>query len=302
MALTYIAGYDGTKAASSAVALARHLAGATGADVIAAVVYEPIPAIYGKGSSGLADAALETEIRGRAGQTLAGLEEQDGVLRRVIPGDSPAHGLHRLAEQEEASLIAVGATHRGAAGRVAVGSIGFRLLHGSPCPVLVVPADATGEIRTIAVAYDDGEEAHAALDTAAELASRLDVRLLLVAAAEPLSFGMAAAPDGQEEIVHVAARLLEIACDKAIAELPDAIEADRRVVIGPAGRVIADAAEDDVDLIVTGSRGYGPMRSVLAGSTSRYLADHAPCPVLVVPRGARAELDHPVAASAAWHV
>jgi hypothetical protein len=57
MALTYIAGYDGTEAASSAVTLARHLAGATGADVIAAVVYEPIPEIYGKGASGMADAS-----------------------------------------------------------------------------------------------------------------------------------------------------------------------------------------------------------------------------------------------------
>ena len=302
MSLTYIAGYDGTKAASSAVALARHLAGATGADVIAAVVYEPIPVIYGKGVSGMADAELETEIRSRAEQTLAGLEEQEGVLRRVVPGDSPAHGLHRLAEQEEASLIAVGTTHRGATGRIAIGSVGFRLLHGSPCPVLVVPAEATGEISRIAVAFDDGEEANAAVATAAELASRLDARLLLVAAAEPLSYAMAAAPDGQEEIANVAERLLEIACDKAIADLPDAIEADKRVMIGPAGRVIADAAKDDVDLIVTGSRGYGPLRSVLAGSTSRYLADHAPCPVLVVPRGARAELDRPVAAAAAWRV
>jgi nucleotide-binding universal stress UspA family protein len=266
--------------------------------VIAAVVYEPIPEVYGKGASGLANA----ELRGRAEQTLAGLEEQDSVLRRVVPGDSPAHGLHRLAEQEEASLIAVGTTHRGAAGRIAIGSIGFRLLHGSPCPVLVVPADATGEIRTIAVAFDDGEEAHAALDTAAELASRLDARLLLLAAAEPLSYAMAAAPDGHEELAHVADRLLEIACDKAIAELPDAIEADQRVMIGPAGRVIADAAGDGVDLILTGSRGYGPLRSVLAGSTSRYLADHALCPVLVVPRGARTELDRPLAAAAAWRV
>jgi nucleotide-binding universal stress UspA family protein len=302
MSLTYIAGYDGTEAASSAVALARTLAGATGADVIAAVVYEPIPVIYGRGSSGLVDAELEDEIRGLAERTLAGLEEQDGVLRRVIPGESPAHGLHRLAEQEEASLIAVGTTHRGAAGRVAVGSVGFRLLHGSPCPVLVVPADATGEIHRIAVAFDDGEEAHAALDTAAELAMRLGAELLLIAAAEPLSYAMAAGPEGGAEIEHVAERLLEIACDKAIAGLPDAIEADKRVRIGPAGRVIADAAKDDVDLIVTGSRGYGPLRSVLAGSTSRYLADHAPCPVLVVPRGARAELDRPVAAAAAWRV
>lgn len=42
--------------------------------------------------------------------------------------------------------------------------------------------------------------------------------------------------------------------------------------------------EKDVDLLVLGSRGYGPLTRVLLGSVSRRAAQDAPCPVLVVPR------------------
>ncbi|WP_372518091.1 universal stress protein, partial [Solirubrobacter ginsenosidimutans] len=35
-----------------------------------------------------------------------------------------------------------------------------------------------------------------------------------------------------------------------------------------------------------GSRGYGPLRSVLLGGVSRRLVDAAQCPVLVLPREA----------------
>ncbi len=41
----------------------------------------------------------------------------------------------------------------------------------------------------------------------------------------------------------------------------------------------------EVDLLVCGSRGYGPLRGVVFGSVSRRLLDAARCPVLVVPRG-----------------
>ena len=53
---------------------------------------------------------------------------------------------------------------------------------------------------------------------------------------------------------------------------------------------LADAAEG-ADLLVTGSRGYGPRHSVLVGGVSRYLVDNAPCPVLVVPRVAEGAAD-----------
>ena len=298
MSLTYIAGYDGSEASAAAVRLATHLAEATGADVIAATVYQPLPPAHGKGGTAAADAELEDLIRKDADETLAALHHEE-VLRRTVPGDSAAHGLHRLAQQEEASLIAVGATHRGPAARHTVGSVGTRLLHGSPCPVLVAPADAAGEIRTVAVAFDDGEESRAALHAAALLAIWVGARLVLVAAVEPLSYSLAAGPDGGWEIERVIQRELETACEQAIAGLPPGLEAQSRVIIGPAGRGIVNELRDDADLVVSGSRGYGPLRSVLLGGTSAYLVDHAPCPVLVVPRGARAELAGPPPA-ASW--
>jgi nucleotide-binding universal stress UspA family protein len=49
--------------------------------------------------------------------------------------------------------------------------------------------------------------------------------------------------------------------------------------------VLADQAAD-ADLLVTGSRGYGPLRRVLIGSVSTPLMHSAPCPVMVVPRTA----------------
>jgi nucleotide-binding universal stress UspA family protein len=56
-----------------------------------------------------------------------------------------------------------------------------------------------------------------------------------------------------------------------------------RAVSGLPGPALVEAGHG-VDVLVTGSRGYGPLGSVLLGSVSRYAADHAPCPLLVVPR------------------
>ena len=49
---------------------------------------------------------------------------------------------------------------------------------------------------------------------------------------------------------------------------------------GPA--VVEEAKEWGADLIVVGSRGHTGLRRLLEGSISRYVVDHAPCPVEVV--------------------
>jgi nucleotide-binding universal stress UspA family protein len=48
-----------------------------------------------------------------------------------------------------------------------------------------------------------------------------------------------------------------------------------------ADHLVQRAAIEFADLIVVGSRGLGPAASVLLGSVSAYLVDHAGCPVLV---------------------
>ena len=44
-------------------------------------------------------------------------------------------------------------------------------------------------------------------------------------------------------------------------------------------------AGKNLDLIVCGSRGYGPFRQVVLGSVSSELVTEARCPILIVPRG-----------------
>ena len=46
--------------------------------------------------------------------------------------------------------------------------------------------------------------------------------------------------------------------------------------------------------MLAGSRGYGPLRSVLVGGVSGRLMRTVQCPVIVVPRGAEAPLSHAV--------
>ena len=56
-----------------------------------------------------------------------------------------------------------------------------------------------------------------------------------------------------------------------------------RAVYGLAGEELA-AFGDQVDILVAGSRGYGPVKRVVLGSTTDYLQRHARCSLLVLPR------------------
>ena len=62
----------------------------------------------------------------------------------------------------------------------------------------------------------------------------------------------------------------------------------------PASVIVDEAAEWRADVIVMGSRGHGEIASMLLGSVSSEVVDHAPCPVLVARRSrlTRAVLGH----------
>jgi nucleotide-binding universal stress UspA family protein len=294
--LTYIAAYDGTDASRAAVRFAVDLARDERAQVIAAHVYPEIAPMYGRGGIRAADIALQEDAQ-IAGQAILDALDVEGISRRMLVCGSPARALHELALAEDASLLSVGVTHHGHLGRLVPGSVGAKLLRGASCPVAAVPAGERTPIATIGVAYDGGGESRHALVTAERLARTLGARLVLIGAHEsPVYAGPAMATAWDLE--PAAREAFETDLRDAAVRIAG-LDVETRIVTGPAGPTIADAARDWIDLLVTGSRSYGPRRAVLLGSVARHLVDHAHCPVLVVPRAAGTEIDREPAHAAA---
>ena len=55
--------------------------------------------------------------------------------------------------------------------------------------------------------------------------------------------------------------------------------------VGDPAEILAQASEQ-LDLLLVGSRGYGPLHSVLVGGVAGRVMREAACPVIVLPRSA----------------
>jgi nucleotide-binding universal stress UspA family protein len=203
---------------------------------------------------------------------------------------SPARVLHEKAEELEAALLVVGSSHRGRLGRVLTGSTTSRLLNGATSAVAVAPRgyDDGHDFERIAVAYDGSPESREALDAAAALVllGRGRATIQSYTVLEPFTWvsgiaGMgASAPVDFEPLRR--ARAEEIAAEVNFV-VPEGMSVESEVVEGDAADVLADVSEQ-VDLLLCGSRGYGPLRSVVVGGVAHALVNRAACPVLVLPR------------------
>jgi nucleotide-binding universal stress UspA family protein len=122
----------------------------------------------------------------------------------------------------------------------------------------------------ILCAVDDSKESRAALSTAATLAERLDVELVLVHAES----------DGAD-----AAQLHEFLAG-LVVESGLGTSVERIVLPGePAPAIVAEATGCGVEMIVIGSRGRGALASAALGSVSSAVAAQAPCAVTIVRGG-----------------
>jgi nucleotide-binding universal stress UspA family protein len=207
----------------------------------------------------------------------------------AIADPSAPHALHSLAESRDAAMVVVGSTHRGAMGRIMPGSTGERLLHGLPCPVAIVPrgyVDAD-PIRSVGVGYDGSEESEAALHAGYELARHCHatLRVIHVYDASHVSAPALMTMPGWESMRDNTEELHRKNLANAAAGLPTDVGIETVFITGATGEELA-AESKLVDLMVVGSRGYGPRAAVLLGGVSHALIREATCPVVVLPRGA----------------
>lgn len=287
MSAKVIAGFDGSDESRDALRLAKELAEAEDADLHVAVVlprsYNPFEEAVAGGplSEGLeADRFAEVERELGAGAfTKASL---DGGLG----GRSAARALHDYAEEQRASLIVVGSSRHGALGRALAGSVSESLLRGAPCGVAVASRGYAGkEARrgVIGVAYDGGQEADVALSEAESLARALGARMRVISVVPEL------APVSVQgfDVSEIQASMQEAyqeSLDKAVSRVADEVRVEPVLKEGEPAEILADQS-GDLDLLVTGSRGYGSVKAAILGGVSSKVIRIASCPVLVTAQG-----------------
>jgi len=286
-----LVGYDPRTADRAPVQFGAAAARFTGAPLIVGSVFAD-SAVVGQMGHGQMDEELADDAAEALDHVARDLRT-DGIRTecRPLAGTSVPATLHRAAEEFGAGLLVVGSTHRGEVSRVMPGSTAERLMHGAPCPIAVVPHrwEPGGGLAVLGIAYSESPEGREALDAGLALARRAGASVRVLTAIRPRRFGRAAGGrPGQEqtsfdaagsEMEAVTEQILNIARRSA----PE-VEVEPDVSAQDAAEFLI-AASRNVDLLICGSRGYGPTRAVLLGGVSRKVAAGARCPVIVLPRG-----------------
>jgi nucleotide-binding universal stress UspA family protein len=276
-------GYDGSEGANDAVALAGTLCGHTDARyLLVHVLPFPGPPPVAGEILGYQEAAEWKVFFAEAEKTLG----RDRTEHEVYVGGSVGKVLNDIAETEEIDLAVVGSPHRGAVGRIILGSVAEGLLHGASVPVVAAPRGYRERVHDgfarIVVAHDGSREADAALVTGAALARRGDLELHVVAVSTPpvAAPGPFAGPipSTLPDAVGVVVRAV-----RSVESDDDDIDVRGEALHGSIVPELTAYCGPD-DLLLVGSRSYGPIARTLLGSISSVLIHAAPCPVLVVPR------------------
>jgi nucleotide-binding universal stress UspA family protein len=137
------------------------------------------------------------------------------------------------------------------------------------------------------IAYDSSAGAEQALALAGAIRWPADSTLRIVTVIEPpllymgqqMGGGTIPPPEIEADITALA--------EKQVSDVARRLQADGRTVEGvvlhdrPATVLVEEATRSGADLVICGSRGRGGISSLLLGSVSAEVVDHAPCPVLV---------------------
>ena len=288
-----VIGIDDRPSARDALTLGRWLATAEDEELLLAWVhpYDRLPSLLDQGDEAQ---AVRAAIEAMAADVKATLPAELRSELRLVSSRSAAEGLQGVAEREQASLIVLGASERAGIGRIAPGATARRLLAGSTAPVAIAPrgyGDEHEHPPVIGVGFDGGAEAREALDWATALSRRVGGHLRLVAVHEPFAFSdVSPGAFPIESVGQALRRQLRDEVESEVTRLAVSADVGAKFRDGdPASELVAESA--DVDVLVMGSRGWGPVRAVLLGSVSDAVVAQSAAPVVVVPRGTSVATD-----------
>ena len=271
-----VVAYDGSASAEDALELSRRLCDPAGGALLLVFVV-PDRGLHRYARRSMASA--EEDARATLADVRTTIPPGLHVGLRTPRASSPARGMTELAEQEHADLLVVGSAKGAAGDRIGLARTAGRLLQGAPCAVAVAPPGLreTGPFRHIGVAYDGSAEAEKAVRIGFAIAQRDHSATTLYSVLDEL---VERPEEGRRRLRIELQEKLDRIADSA----PGGVNPGTVLLHGPAGKAIADACDGVVDLLVVGSRGYGPIQRALLGSVSEELIARARHPMLVIPR------------------
>lgn len=280
--MRYVVGYGPRQRGVDGINLAATLARTSGATLdLVSVLPSDAPTFHQYSPDHAFNAELEEQGRGWLEDGLSRVPagvQADGYLRRA---DSITQGLLDSAtdpDRGEADLIVVGTYHRVRSGRFGLGSLADALLHASPVPVALAPAEYQphpGVTRiTCAIGLRPGNEV--LFDNAVRLAGEWQVPLRL------MSLVAVGENDRRAEWRRAAEEHAATLVDRA-KEALSAVSSE----IGH-GDSLEDAVRgldfDDSEIVMIGSSRLAQPRRLFVGHTASKIMRALPVPMIVWPR------------------
>ncbi|HTX10528.1 MAG TPA: universal stress protein [Solirubrobacteraceae bacterium] len=275
-----LVGVDDDQGGRDAIALGKLLAGPNGALTFGHVFHADTSVPWGFQDP------TKPQLEDKSRQLLERIAAESGVSAHLRWHGAPSvgRGLHELAEAVNADLLVVGSSRHAMLGRVRLADDTRAALNGAPSAVAVAPAGYASDppvVREIGIAYDGSPESEHAVTVARSLAAELGTKLSAFQAVPLPVFGYSGLSTTRPAGISV-----------------DDMVKQARERIGALGGVEAHVAAGDpaeeltvysasLDLLVVGSRSYGPVGRLIHGGISEHLARTARCPLLVLPRGVR---------------
>lgn len=291
---TVVVGYDTSPESAAAVRWAATQAAARGWALEVVHVW----GFAGRDGGGAGETWLGRQVQAQVlevaaeGAALAREAVPEVGVRALVLHGPPARV---LAERGDGVRMVVMGRRGAGGGRASLlGSVATGVLHRARCPVAVVPVGVrpgTGR-EPVLVGFDGSPGSFGALEAACDQARRLDTDVLVVTAwtsavevASPRYWATTYPVRSPGEVaLDEAERVADRARSWASAQQDVTVTCD--VAEGRAAQVLQRRSHH-AGLVVVGTRGRGGFASLVLGSTSRAVVQHAECPVLVT-RGADA--------------
>ncbi|RPA10292.1 universal stress protein [Gordonia sp. OPL2] len=280
-----LVGVDGSDASNAAVRWAAKAATIEDVDLKLVGVYDISTSNYAPGliiPQDVVDAIKQdaTDAVHAAAELAKEVAPGVSVQTTLVEGDA-ARALLELGK--DAGTIVLGTRGLGSIKGLFLGSVSTSVaahFHGR-----VVVVAGSGGNGAVVVGVDDSPVSDAAVAEAFRQASLRNAKLVAVHTWTPLDVdalhGYGIDPD---EIARMSQDAVEAVAERLAgytADYPDVV-VERVVIPEEPAKAVLDAADDDAQLIVVGSRGRGGFTGLLLGSTSQKILHQADRPVMVV--------------------